>query len=149
MLIWGFFISTTFLFHGTACINSMAHLMGKRRYKTTDDSRNSFILSMICLGEGWHNNHHRYQSSTRNGFYWWEIDLTYYGLKMLSWTGLIWGFKPVPKSILEEGRLGISTRTAQTVGVPAQSTKSTSRHQSTEEAEDDGHGAMAAKVLTP
>jgi stearoyl-CoA desaturase (delta-9 desaturase) len=149
MLVWGFFISTTFLFHGTACINSMAHLMGKRRYKTTDDSRNSFILSMICLGEGWHNNHHRYQSSTRNGFYWWEIDLTYYGLKMLSWTGLIWGFKPVPKSILEEGRLGISTRTAQTVGVPAQSTKSTSRHQSTEEAEDDGHGAMAAKVLTP
>ena len=103
MLVWGFFISTTALFHGTSCINSMAHLMGKRRFKTDDDSRNSFILAIICMGEGWHNNHHRYQSSTRNGFYWWEIDLTYYGLKMLSWTGLIWGFKNVPKTVLEEG----------------------------------------------
>jgi stearoyl-CoA desaturase (delta-9 desaturase) len=104
MLVWGFFISTTCLFHGTACINSMAHLMGKRRFKTDDDSRNSFILTLITLGEGWHNNHHRFQSCTRNGFYWWEIDPTYYGLKMLSWTGLIWGLKPVPESILEEGR---------------------------------------------
>ena len=103
MLVWGFFISTTALFHGTSCINSMAHLMGKRRYNTTDDSRNSFILAIICLGEGWHNNHHRYQSCTRNGFYWWEIDPTYYGLKFLSWTGLIWGLKPVPQSILDEG----------------------------------------------
>ncbi|MEO6246043.1 MAG: acyl-CoA desaturase [Opitutaceae bacterium] len=102
MLVWGFFISTTFLFHGTACINSMAHLMGRRRFETSDDSRNSFILAIICLGEGWHNNHHRYQSATRNGFYWWEIDPTYYGLKFLSWTRLIWGLKPVPKSIMEE-----------------------------------------------
>jgi stearoyl-CoA desaturase (delta-9 desaturase) len=102
LLIWGFFISTTALFHGTSCINSMAHLMGKRRFDTKDDSRNSFILSLICLGEGWHNNHHRYQASTRNGFYWWEIDITYYGLRALSWTGLIWGLKPVPKSIMEE-----------------------------------------------
>lgn len=103
MLVWGFFISTTALFHGTSCINSMAHLMGKRRFKTDDDSRNSAILSIICLGEGWHNNHHRYQSATRNGFYWWEFDPTYYGLKMLSWTGLIWGFKGVPKTVLDEG----------------------------------------------
>jgi stearoyl-CoA desaturase (delta-9 desaturase) len=102
LLVWGFFISTTALFHGTSCINSMAHLMGRRRFNTTDDSRNSFILALICLGEGWHNNHHRYQSSTRNGFYWWEIDITYYGLKALSWTGLIWGLKPVPKTILDE-----------------------------------------------
>jgi stearoyl-CoA desaturase (delta-9 desaturase) len=77
--------------------------MGRRRFKTSDDSRNSFILALICLGEGWHNNHHRYQSCTRNGFYWWEIDITYYGLKMLSWTGLIWGLKPVPQSVLDEG----------------------------------------------
>jgi len=103
MLVWAFFISTTVLFHGTACINSMAHLMGKRRFKTDDDSRNSFILTMITLGEGWHNNHHRFQSCTRNGFYWWEIDPTYYGLKVMSWTGLIWGLKPVPQSVLDEG----------------------------------------------
>ena len=103
LLVWGFFISTTALFHGTSCINSMAHLMGRRRYATSDDSRNSFILAVITLGEGWHNNHHRYMSSTRNGFYWWEIDPTYYGLKFLSWTGLIWGLKAVPQSVLDEG----------------------------------------------
>ncbi|HEY5228596.1 MAG TPA: fatty acid desaturase, partial [Opitutaceae bacterium] len=103
LLVWGFFISTTALFHGTSCINSMAHLMGKRRFKTEDDSRNSFILALITLGEGWHNNHHRYQSATRNGFYWWEIDITYYLLKGLSWTGLIWGLKTVPASVLAEG----------------------------------------------
>jgi len=103
LLVWGFFVSTTALFHGTSCINSLAHLMGRRRYDTTDDSRNSFILAIVTLGEGWHNNHHRYQSATRNGFYWWEIDPTYYGLKLLSWTGLIWGLKPVPQSILDEG----------------------------------------------
>jgi stearoyl-CoA desaturase (Delta-9 desaturase) len=103
LLVWGFFISTTALFHGTSCINSMAHLMGRRRFKTEDDSRNSFILAIITLGEGWHNNHHRYMSATRNGFYWWEIDITYYLLKMLSWTGLIWGLKAVPASVLAEG----------------------------------------------
>ena len=103
LLVWGFFISTTVLFHGTGCINSMAHLMGRRRFRTSDDSRNSAILAFITLGEGWHNNHHRYQSSTRNGFYWWEIDPTYYGLKLLAFTGFIWGLKPVPQSVLAEG----------------------------------------------
>jgi len=103
LLIWGFFISTTVLFHGTSCINSLAHVWGTKRFKTTDDeSRNSFILTLITLGEGWHNNHHRYQATTKQGFYWWEFDPTYYLLKMLSWTGLIWGLKGVPKSIYEE-----------------------------------------------
>ena len=103
LLTWGFFISTTALFHGTSCINSLAHLIGRRRFDIHDDSRNSFILTLITLGEGWHNNHHLYQSSTRNGFYWWEIDPTYYGLKLLSWTRLIWDLKSVPAAILEEG----------------------------------------------
>jgi stearoyl-CoA desaturase (delta-9 desaturase) len=123
MLVWGFFVSTTALFHGTASINSLAHLMGRRRYETSDDSRNSFILALVTLGEGWHNNHHRYQSSTRNGFYWWEIDITYYGLRALSWTGLIWGLKPVPASVLAEGEraehaasIAASRRAAQSAG---------------------------------
>ena len=103
LLVWGFFISTTVLFHGTSCINSLAHVWGTKRFKTTDDeSRNSFILTLITLGEGWHNNHHRYQATTKQGFYWWEFDPTYYLLKMLSWTGLIWGLKGVPDSIYEE-----------------------------------------------
>ena len=103
LLVWGFFISTTVLFHGTSCINSLAHVWGTKRFKTTDDeSRNSFILTLITLGEGWHNSHHRYQATTKQGFYWWEFDPTYYLLKMLSWTGLIWGLKGVPDSIYEE-----------------------------------------------
>ncbi|MBM3901093.1 MAG: acyl-CoA desaturase [Verrucomicrobia bacterium] len=98
MLVWGFFISTTALFHGTSCINSMAHVWGQRRYETGDDSRNSFILSLITLGEGWHNNHHKHMTCTRQGFYWWEVDITYYLLKVMSWTGLIWDLRPVPSA---------------------------------------------------
>lgn len=105
ILVWGFFVSTTFLFHGTSCINSLAHIIGRRRFDTDDGSRNSLVLSLITLGEGWHNNHHRYQSATRNGFYWWEIDPTFWGLKFLSWTRLIRDLKPVPTSVLDEGRM--------------------------------------------
>lgn len=101
LLVWGFFISTTVLFHATSSINSLAHLLGRRRYATADNSRNSFILALITLGEGWHNNHHRYMSAVRQGFYWWEIDISYYVLKGLSWTGLIWDLKPVPLSAYE------------------------------------------------
>lgn len=101
MLVWGFFISTAVLFHATSSINSLAHLLGKRRYETDDNSRNSLILALITMGEGWHNNHHRYMNATRQGFYWWEIDISYCLLKALSWTGLIWGLKPVPLSAYE------------------------------------------------
>jgi stearoyl-CoA desaturase (delta-9 desaturase) len=102
LLVWGFFISTTALFHGTSCINSLAHLIGRRRFSTDDHSRNSFLLSLITLGEGWHNNHHRFQSSVRQGFFWWEIDITYYVLRALSWTGFIWDLNAVPESIYRE-----------------------------------------------
>ena len=98
MLVWGGFVSTVLLFHGTCCINSMAHVFGKPRYETGDDSKNSFLLAMITLGEGWHNNHHRYQSSARQGFYWWEIDPTYYTLRLLACMGIISNLKRVPES---------------------------------------------------
>lgn len=102
MLVWGV-VSTVVLFHGTACINSLAHVFGRRRFlHTGDDSRNSLLLSLITLGEGWHNNHHRYQATVRQGFFWWEFDPTWYLLKALSWTGLIWGLKPVPASVYAE-----------------------------------------------
>ena len=103
--IWTFFISTTVLLHGTLFINSLAHVYGKRRYETDDDSRNSLILAIITLGEGWHNNHHRYPHSTRQGFQWWEIDPTYMGLKILSWTGLIWDLRPVPQAVKDEAKI--------------------------------------------
>ena len=96
LVVWGFVVSTIMLFHATASINSLAHLIGRRRYDTGDDSRNNFMLALITLGEGWHNNHHKFRSCTRQGFYWWEIDLTYYALKFFAATGLIWDLRPVP-----------------------------------------------------
>jgi stearoyl-CoA desaturase (delta-9 desaturase) len=97
MLIWGFFLSTVAVFHGTCTINSLCHIWGRKRYKSQDESRNSLLLALITLGEGWHNNHHYYPGTARQGFYWWEIDITYYLLKMLSWAGLIWDVRKMPK----------------------------------------------------
>ena len=86
----------------TPFINSLAHTIGNRRFTTRDDSRNSLLLALITLGEGWHNNHHRFMGSTRQGFYWWEIDVTYYVLRALSGVWLIWDLKTVPHHIYEE-----------------------------------------------
>lgn len=102
MLVWGFFVSTVLLYHGTFCINSFCHLIGNRRFKTDDDSRNSLILALITLGEGWHNNHHRYPGSERQGFYWWEIDISHYILKGLEKLGLIWDLRTPPERIYAE-----------------------------------------------
>jgi stearoyl-CoA desaturase (delta-9 desaturase) len=99
-LFVGFFLSTVVLYHGTFAINSMAHEVGNQRYLTGDDSRNHWFLALVTLGEGWHNNHHHYQSSTRQGFKWWEIDITYYLLKMLSWVGLVWDLREPPAAIV-------------------------------------------------
>jgi stearoyl-CoA desaturase (Delta-9 desaturase) len=108
MLIWGFFISTIVLFHATSTINSLSHLFGFKRFKTGDESRNNPLLAVITLGEGWHNNHHRYAASVQQGFYWYEYDVTFYMLKMMSWVGIIWDMKSVPQHILDEaeGRVG-------------------------------------------
>jgi stearoyl-CoA desaturase (delta-9 desaturase) len=103
VLIWGFFVSTVVLAHSTFTINSLSHLFGRRRFETRDTSRNNTLLALLTMGEGWHNNHHRYATAARQGFYWWEVDLTYYGLLLLSRLGLIWQLKPVPAHILEAG----------------------------------------------
>ena len=99
MLIWGFFISTVVLFHATCTINSLSHLFGNKRFATKDHSRNHWLLAILTLGEGWHNNHHHYPVSVRQGFYWYEYDITYYGLWCLSKLGLIWDLNPVPARV--------------------------------------------------
>ncbi|CAM6119172.1 unnamed protein product [Calypogeia fissa] len=96
----GFALSTVLLWHGTFCINSLAHVIGTRRYNTDDDSKNSLILALITLGEGWHNNHHHNMHSTRQGFMWWEIDVTYYTLKMLEAVGLVWDIREPKEEIV-------------------------------------------------
>lgn len=99
MLVWGFFISTVVLYHGTFTVNSLAHIFGKRRFATEDNSRNNWFVALITLGEGWHNNHHHYQSSERQGFYWWEIDVSHYTLRVLSWFGIVWDLRKPPEHL--------------------------------------------------
>lgn len=99
LLVWGFFISTVVLFHVTVTINSLAHRFGSRRFRTADDSRNNLWLALLTFGEGWHNNHHFYPGCARQGFRWWELDLTYYGLKLMAWLGLVQALKPVPARV--------------------------------------------------
>ena len=103
MLVW-FFISTVILYHVTYMINSLAHVYGSRRYETPDTSRNNLLLAILAFGEGWHNNHHHYPNTARQGFYWWEIDVSYYIIVVLSWLGLVWDVKPVPAEIREPKR---------------------------------------------
>ncbi|MDT7543013.1 MAG: hypothetical protein QOE33_2917 [Acidobacteriota bacterium] len=102
MLIWGFFISTVLLYHGTFTVNSLAHLFGRRRFETADGSRNNYFVALITLGEGWHNNHHYYPSSERQGFYWWEIDLSHYALRVLSWAGIVWDLRTHPDRLYHQ-----------------------------------------------
>ncbi|QDT32767.1 acyl-CoA desaturase [Thalassoglobus polymorphus] len=104
MLVWGFLLSTISLYHITYFVNSLAHLIGTQRFETGDDSRNNLWIALVTWGEGWHNNHHYYQNSARQGFYWWEIDMTYNVLKVLSWFGVVWNLKTVPEKVLNEGR---------------------------------------------
>lgn len=103
-LFVGFFLSTVILWHATFTINSLSHVFGKRRFETSDDSRNNWMLALLTLGEGWHNNHHHYMHSTRQGFYWWELDITYLILKGLEKLGIVWNLREPPERVLEEGR---------------------------------------------
>jgi stearoyl-CoA desaturase (delta-9 desaturase) len=98
-LVWGFLISTTVLWHSTYSINSLAHVWGSRRYETDDTSRNNWLLAILTLGEGWHNNHHHYTNSSRLGFYWWEVDVGWYGLRALSALGLVSELRTPPPHI--------------------------------------------------
>jgi stearoyl-CoA desaturase (delta-9 desaturase) len=105
MLCWGYFLSTVVLIHATLTINSLAHRWGRRRYETRDDSRNNWCLALLTLGEGWHNNHHHYPGSVRQGFYWWEVDVTYYLLRAMNAVGLIYDLKAVPPALLNARRV--------------------------------------------
>jgi stearoyl-CoA desaturase (Delta-9 desaturase) len=110
--VWGYLLSTVMVWHGSFSINSLTHLVGKRRYATSDDSRNSWALAILTTGEGWHNNHHHYPGSTSQGFFWWEIDITYYALRGLALLGLVWDLRQVPADIRDHDLAHEATRTA-------------------------------------
>ena len=117
-LVIGFFCSTVLVYHATFCINSLAHVAGRKRYVTGDDSRNNWLLAVFTMGEGWHNNHHACQASVRQGFRWWEFDPTFYALKLLSWIGVVWNLKPPSQALVRnEQRLG--SRVIERAAAPA------------------------------
>ena len=99
-VVWGFVIPTVLSLHATALINSLAHVWGTRPYETRDDSRNNWLLAVITLGEGWHNNHHHQMSATRQGHRWWQLDPTYWSLWLLARVGIVWGLRPVTRAAL-------------------------------------------------
>ena len=102
MLVWGFSVSLVALFNTTVIINSLCHIYGTKRYKTDDSSKNNLLFALLTLGEGWHNNHHYYPASARQGFVWWEIDITYYLIKLMELLGIVWDVKSAPQSMINQ-----------------------------------------------
>jgi stearoyl-CoA desaturase (delta-9 desaturase) len=115
LLIWGFCLPTMTLAHATFAINTVNHMFGSRRFETVDESRNNPLTAFFAVGEGWHNNHHRYQRAARNGFYWWEFDPTWYAIRAMKAVGLAWDLQAVPKRIYEEARVVKATRATRKV----------------------------------
>lgn len=105
VFVWGFFVSTICLHHATFLVNSAAHIWGARAYETGEGSRNNWVVAFLTMGEGWHNNHHRYPGSERQGFFWWQIDMTHYLLRVLSWFRIVWDLQSPPQEVLKEARL--------------------------------------------
>jgi stearoyl-CoA desaturase (delta-9 desaturase) len=114
-LVWGFCLPTMTLAHSTFAINTVNHMFGSRRFDTIDESRNNAVTALFAVGEGWHNNHHRYQRSARNGFYWWEFDPTWYVIRLMQMVGLAWEVKTVPERIYQEARVAKARRARQSV----------------------------------
>jgi stearoyl-CoA desaturase (delta-9 desaturase) len=114
-LVWGFCVPTVTLAHSTFAINTVNHMFGSRRFDTIDESRNNPLTALFAVGEGWHNNHHRYQRAARNGFYWWEFDPTWYVIRAMAALGLVWGVQPVPTRIYEEARVVKAARASKPV----------------------------------
>jgi stearoyl-CoA desaturase (delta-9 desaturase) len=114
-LVWGFCLPTMTLAHATFAINTVNHLFGSRRFDTIDDSRNNILTAVFAVGEGWHNNHHRYQRAARNGFYWWELDPTWYVIRLMAAVGLAWDLQAVPERVYEEARATRARRRAPSI----------------------------------
>lgn len=121
MLVWAFFISTVVLYHGTFTVNSLAHIFGTRRFATDDNSRNNFFVALITLGEGWHNNHHHYSASERQGFYWWEIDVSHYTLRALSWLRLVWDLNTPPAHLTSVSKILTANESLESAGIIGES----------------------------
>ena len=107
---WWYCVPTVALMHAVMMVNSFSHMWGHRRFATADHSRNNPLLALVTLGEGWHNNHHRYMASANQGFYFWQVDITYYVLRVLEALGVVWDLRKPPQHVLDEGRSALPAR---------------------------------------
>ena len=115
VLLWGYFVSTVMLWHGTFLVNSLAHVVGRQRYRTSDESRNNLLIALVTMGEGWHNNHHHYQSAANQGWFWWEIDVSYYVLRALAAVGVVSDLRRPPPAIRDAFGGAVTDAPAQAV----------------------------------
>ena len=106
LLMWGFFVSTVILYHATFTVNSVCHVIGYRTYDTKDGSVNNWLVAILTLGEGWHNNHHAFPNSERQGHKWYQIDICHYILWSLSKIGIVWDIRDVPDDSIKVKRYG-------------------------------------------
>lgn len=93
LVSWGFILSTLLILHGACLVNSVAHLYGYRRFRTTDNSHNVWWLFPLTLGDNWHNNHHHTPRSASFSYAWWEVDIIYLCILLLEKSGLVWNVK--------------------------------------------------------
>jgi len=110
MMAWGFFVSTTLLYHATFSVNSVAHRFGRRRFATADASRNNGLVALLTLGEGWHNNHHRFPASTRQGLGRFELDPSWWAIRGLAALHLARALRPVPTTVWAKALLAPAAR---------------------------------------
>jgi stearoyl-CoA desaturase (delta-9 desaturase) len=103
-LVWGFCLGVVAVFQVTFAVNSIGHRWGPRRFNTPEGSRNNFVLGILAMGDGWHNNHHRAPTSARHGLAWYEFDMTYTTIRLLAWLGLVWGVRQPPPVVLAAAR---------------------------------------------
>jgi stearoyl-CoA desaturase (delta-9 desaturase) len=103
-LIWGGLVRVFLVHHVTWSVNSACHLWGFRPYKSDDKSRNNFLFGILAMGEGWHNTHHAFPTSARHGLRWWQLDMSYWVIRMLAFFGLAWNVRVPTKAQRKERR---------------------------------------------
>ena len=99
VFVWGGLLRLVYALNITWCVNAVCHLWGYQTYKTPDNSRNNWLVGLLAFGEGWHNNHHMDQRAARNGHQWFEIDVTYYLIRLMGFFGLAFDFVPVKQRL--------------------------------------------------
>jgi stearoyl-CoA desaturase (Delta-9 desaturase) len=103
-LIWGGLVRVFLVHHVTWSVNSVCHLWGFQPYQSADESRNNYLFGVLAMGEGFHNTHHAFPTSARHGLRWWQPDVSYYVIRVLSWLGLAWDVKVPSKAAQARGR---------------------------------------------